>query len=282
MTSHDVVNVVRKIAGTRRVGHAGTLDPLATGVLILCVGQATRISEYLMASRKVYRATVKFGVATDTYDAEGSITEQSPTDHLTEAALRESLSRFVGVIEQRVPPFSAVKKEGEPLYRKARRGEEVDAPVREVEVYRAGLLAWEPPLATIEVVCGPGTYIRSLAHDWGQAIGTGAHLQALVRLASGRFTIDNAVPLDELREAGAEGYWDHHLLPTDEGLLDMDAVIVTREQAHALRHGQGIEKGTGSDGQIVRAYTMAGEFIALARYDAESGLWMPHKVFAAA
>jgi tRNA pseudouridine55 synthase len=280
MTSHDVVNAVRKFAGTRQVGHAGTLDPLATGVLVVCVGQATRISEYLMASRKVYRAKVRFGAATSTYDSEGEITATFPTQHLTPDMLREALARFVGAIQQRVPPYSAVKQDGQPLYRRARRGEPVEPPVREVQVYRAELLEWELPVATVEVECGPGTYIRSLAHDWGQAAGCGAHLTSLMRLASGRFTLEEAVSLERLREASADGCLQRHLIPMDEGLLDMKAIIVTEEQALALRQGQPVPASAGETSQLARAYTLEGDFVAILRYNTSSGRWLPHKVFA--
>ncbi len=276
ITSHDVVDAVRRIAGIRQVGHAGTLDPLATGVLVVCVGRATRIAEYLMASRKLYRA----GVTTATYDGEGEITGEFPVQQLDRAALESALAHFVGTISQQVPPYSAVKQQGQPLYRRVRRGEQVDPPVRSVEVRRAELLSWEPPVATVEVECGRGTYIRSLAHDWGQAVGAGAYLESLTRLASGVFTLEDAVPLDTLREAAAARCWEYYLLPMDESLLDMEALVVSGEQARALQHGQPIERGMGGENQIARAYTMSGEFIALVRYDKPTGRWAPHKVFA--
>lgn len=280
MTSHDVVDAVRQIAGIRQVGHAGTLDPLATGVLVICLGRATRIAEYLMNSRKRYRAEVRFGATTDTYDAEGEITGEFPVAQLDRAALESALTQFVGTISQQVPPYSAVKQQGQPLHRRVRRGEQVDPPVRRVEIYRAELLSWKPPVATIQVECGRGTYIRSLAHDWGRAMGAGAYLESLTRLASGTFTLEDAVPLDALREAAAAGCWEHYLLPMDEGLLDMEALVVSAEQARALQHGQPVEKGTGEENQIARAYTMSGEFVALVRYDQAAGRWVPHKVFA--
>jgi tRNA pseudouridine55 synthase len=280
MTSHDVVNIVRRIAGTRRVGHAGTLDPLATGVLLICIGQATRISEYLMHSRKAYRAEVQFGSATSTYDAEGEVTDAFSTQGLDAEFLASTLSSFVGTIQQQVPLYSAVKQNGQPLYRRARRGEDVEPPSRPVEIYRADLLAWEPSVATIEVECGPGTYIRSLAHDWGRAVNNGAHLKSLRRLASGSFIVDNAVSLDRLQQAAEDGCWDRYLMPMDEGLLDMEAILVAAPQADALRRGQSIESRAGEDRQLARAYTLSGDFLALIRYNTSTGWWDPHKVFA--
>jgi tRNA pseudouridine55 synthase len=280
MTSHDVVNIVRKIAGTRRVGHAGTLDPLATGVLLVCIGKATRISEYLMNSRKTYRAEVLFGAATTTYDAEGEVTDAFPTEGLGAATLAGALASFVGTVPQQVPPYSAVKQDGQPLYRRARRGEEVETPVRQVEIYRAELIAWEPPVATVEVACGPGTYIRALAYDWGRAVNNGAHLKSLRRLTSGSFTVENAVSLDTLRQAAADGFWERYLMPMDEGLLHLEAVVVGAKDAEALLHGQSIECRPGEDGELARAYTLSGDFLALIRYNTRTGRWAPHKVLA--
>ncbi len=281
MTSHDVVNAVRKIAGTRRVGHAGTLDPMATGVLLICVGQATRIAEYLMDSKKIYVAEVMFGCATTTYDAEGDVVAEYPTAHLTAEGLRQTLAAFVGAIHQRAPAFSALKQGGEPLYRRARRGESVEPPMREVHIYRAEMVRWEPPVATVEVECGPGTYIRSLAHDWGLAVGSGAHLKSLRRVASGRFTAEDAVPLARLQEAAAEGDWLRFLIPMDEALLDMPALILTEAQAQALVCGQPVEAPAGAHGQPARAYTLAGDFVAIVCYNASQGRWLPVKVFGA-
>jgi len=279
MTSHDVVNAVRKIAGTRRVGHAGTLDPMATGVLLVCVGRATRIAEYLMNSRKTYVAEVAFGQTTTTYDADGDVVEERPVAHLTAEALQAALATFVGPIRQRAPAFSAVKQAGEPLYRRARRGESVEPPVRDVHIFRAAMVRWEPPVATVEVECSPGTYIRSLAHDWGQLVGAGAHLKSLRRVASGRFSVEDAVPLARLQEAAADGDWARFLMPMDEALLDMPALILTDEQAEALGHGRPVDAGAGADGQVARAYTLAGDFVALVCYNAAAGRWLPVKVF---
>lgn len=281
MTSHDVVNAIRRIAGTRQVGHAGTLDPMATGVLLICVGQATRIAEYILQSTKTYVAEVRFGQATSTYDAEGEVVGEYPTAHLTAEGLREALAAFVGTIRQRAPAFSAVKQGGEPLYRRVRRGESVEPPVREVHIYRAEMVQWEPPIATVEVECSPGTYVRSLAHDWGQRVGSGAHLTSLRRMRSGRFSVEDAVPLARLQEAAEDGDWERFLIPMDEALLDMPAVILTGAQAEALGHGRPVEAQAGVDGQLARAYTLAGDFVALVCYNASQGRWLPVKVFRA-
>lgn len=281
MTSHDVVDAVRKIARTRRVGHAGTLDPMATGVLLICVGQATRMAEYLMQSTKSYVGEVVFGRVTTTYDAEGDVVAEYPTQHLTAEGLREALAAFVGAIHQRAPAFSALKQGGEPLYRRARLGASVEPPVRPVHIYRAEMVRWEPPVATVEVECGPGTYIRSLAHDWGLAVGSGAYLKSLRRVASGRFTIDDAVPLARLQEAAAEDDWLRFLVPMDEALLGLPALVLTDAQAQALACGRPVEAPTGVEGQLARAYTLAGDFVAVVCYNERQGRWLPVKVFRA-
>ena len=177
-TSHDVVAWVRGVLREKRVGHAGTLDPMATGVLLVCVGQATRVVEYLTAGQKIYRAEAQMGVTTDTYDADGQVVATAPVPSLTADDLRGALAGFVGEIQQRPPAYSAIKQGGEAAYRKARRGEAVELPVRLVMIQGIELLDWDPIAAkcNFEVRCGPGTYIRSLTYDLGQALGCGATL----------------------------------------------------------------------------------------------------------
>ena len=276
MTSHDVVNVVRRVTGIRRVGHAGTLDPMATGVLLVCVGEATRVSEYLMRGRKVYRAVVLFGVSTDTQDMDGEIVSQPGADGVKGTDVEAALTCFVGTISQRPPAYSAIKREGTPAYKLARRGVSVELEPREVTLYRAGLVAWLHPVATIEVECSSGTYIRALARDLGEALGCGATLRRLTRLASGRFTLGASVDLDELEP---EGIWREHLHAIDEALLDMPAIVVRESEAASLRQGQALAAAPALGGTLARVYTISGEFLAVAQFDASSGCWHPHKVF---
>jgi tRNA pseudouridine55 synthase len=281
MTSHDVVNRVRRMSGQRRVGHAGTLDPAATGVLIVCLGQATRVVEYLMASDKVYRAQIRLGVSTDTHDAEGEVTATAEVDFGQEEGwrIREALASFVGPIQQVPPMYSALKREGVPLYRLARQGITVERKPRPVVIYDIELLDWNPPLFTIRVKCSPGTYIRALARDLGQELGCGAHLHSLTRLASGHFTLEEAVSLEELAEAFAQGGWQEFIHPLDDALLDFEAIVVDAQAEKRLRHGQQIQ-GPGSPG-LCRAYSQKGELIAILRHDSQTGLWQPKKVFKA-
>ncbi len=281
MTSHDVVDRVRQISGQRRVGHAGTLDPSATGVLIVCLGQATRVAEYLMASDKVYQAQIRLGVSTDTHDAEGEVTATAEVN-VREQEVREALASFVGSIQQVPPMYSALKREGVPLYKLARQGITVEREPRSVVIHDIELLDWNPPLLTIRVKCSPGTYVRALARDLGQKLDCGAHLQSLTRLASGHFTLEKAVSLDEL----TQGDWQEFTHPLDEALLDFEPIVVDAQAEKRIRHGQQIEALSPDCGGVekerfCRAYSQNGELIAILRHDPQMGLWQPKKVFTA-
>jgi len=279
-TSHDVVAKVRRLFGQKRVGHAGTLDPLATGVLLVCLGQATRVSEYLMRGRKVYRAAAHLGLSTDTYDAEGRVTATAPEVNVTLTQLEEALSAFVGRMEQMPPMYSALKHQGTPLYKLARQGKTVERKPRSVEIYDIKLSDWSSPVLTIEVACSPGTYLRSLAHDLGQRLGCGAHLSSLTRLASGHFTLDEAVGLDALSEAFATGQWAELIHPLDEALLDFEAITFGSQAERQIRFGQQVQgPRPSSPSSLCRAYSTEGRLIALLQYDDETGLWQPKKVF---
>jgi tRNA pseudouridine55 synthase len=286
-TSHDVVARVRQVSRQKRVGHAGTLDPMATGVLLVCLGRATRVAEYLMASDKVYRAVMQLGVETDTYDAEGQVIATRAVD-VDEAQLSSVLNKFTGEVDQVPPMYSALKRRGKPLYELARKGLEVERAARRVLIYEIALRAWQPPnlreggggLATIDVHCSSGTYIRSLAHDVGAALGCGGHLTALTRLASGSFTLEDAVTLENLRGlSDLEGL----LRPLDAALQDLPAVTLDADQARRILLGQaallnGVEVLAGSP--LYRAYDIHGKLIALVAYDPMAYLWRPKKVLA--
>ncbi|MDP9207852.1 MAG: tRNA pseudouridine(55) synthase TruB, partial [Actinomycetota bacterium] len=205
LTSHDVVARVRRLAGQRRVGHGGTLDPPATGVLVLALGRATRLLPFLPTEPKRYLAEVAFGAATDTLDAAGTVTGTAAADRVDEPGLRAALAGFLGPQEQVPPMVSAIKVGGERLYAKARRGEEVERAPRPIVIHELELLGFaggERPLATLAVVCSGGTYVRSLAADLGRALGTLAHLASLRRTAVGRFAESDAHTLEELAEPG--------------------------------------------------------------------------------
>jgi len=278
MTSHDVVDRVRQMSGQRRVGHAGTLDPSATGVLVVCLGQASRVAEYLVASDKVYRAQIRLGVSTDTHDAAGEVTATAEVN-VREEEVREALAAFVGSIQQIPPMHSALKRKGTPLYKLARQGITVERESRSVEIHSIELLAWTRPVLTIRVKCSPGTYIRALARDLGQELGCGAHLQSLTRLASGHFTLEQAVSLDELAEAFERGDWQKFIHPIDEALLDFEPVVVDAQMEKRIRHGRQVQ-GPDAPG-LRRAYSQNGDLIAILRHDPQTGLWQPRKVFTA-
>ncbi|MBC7234307.1 MAG: tRNA pseudouridine(55) synthase TruB, partial [Chloroflexi bacterium] len=263
LTSHDVVARVRRLTGQRRVGHAGTLDPSATGVLILCVGRATRILEYLTEGTKRYRATIRFGLVTDTWDATGRPVAQGDWHGLTLEALEKALERFRGHIEQVPPLYSALKHKGQPLYRLARRGIEVERPSRAVDIYALHVVSWHPPDLTLEIECSKGTYIRSLAHDLGQTLGPGAHLAALTRLAVGRFTLGDAVPLALFEEAARQGRWQEYLIPLREALGHLPMVMVDAEQAKRIVHGRAVPLDVQGRPDIVCALDPAGRLLAI-------------------
>lgn len=282
MTSHDVVARVRRLLKIKRVGHAGTLDPLATGVLLVCIGQATRVAEYLMASPKSYRARVQLGVSTDTCDAEGAVVATVPVPELTPDDLRGALAPFVGAIQQAPPAFSAIKQDGVPLYRLARRGEAVTPPPRPVTIHRIELLSWQSPTLELAVDCDPGTYIRSLARDLGAALGCGAMLAGLVRTRSGAFTLEDALTLDALAAEVAAGRIAGALHPLRAALARLTAVPVSAAEVDALRKGQAIpcsQPPAGAD-RLGYAVTELGAAVAILAYDAGRNAWQPEKVFA--
>ena len=280
-TSHDVVARLRRVLGEKRVGHAGTLDPMATGVLLVCVGQATRVVEYLTAGQKVYRAEAQLGVTTDTYDADGQVTATAPVPLLTDDDLRNALAGFVGKIQQRPPAYSAIKQDGEAAYRKARRGEAVDLPARLDIIHGIELLDWDPATAklSIEVTCGPGTYIRSLSHDLGQALGCGAVLTRLTRTRSSQFSIEDAVDLDTLADAARSGDLSPYLHPIEAALHKLTRVPVDAEQVTRLTHGQFLSCPTPPEVEIGYAMDANDAVIAILAYDAPRAAWRPDKVF---
>jgi tRNA pseudouridine55 synthase len=282
MTSHDVVDAVRRVAGQRKVGHAGTLDPMATGVLLVCLGKATRVAEYLMAGQKRYRATITLGASTDTYDAEGEIVSSGGRTDFCRAEIEAALAAFVGRIEQVPPMYSAIKRYGQPLHRLARQGKVVEREPRPVEIGEIILLDWTAPTLIVEVVCSPGTYIRSLAHDLGQRLTSGAHLAGLARLRSGRFVLEDAVSLERLEEAFQHGQVGRYLLPLDEALFDWPALVLGADDARRITQGQALpaeSPQTVGDKALCRAYSLDGDFLAILAYHAATGRWRPEKVF---
>lgn len=275
ITSHDVVSKVRRGIGMKKVGHAGTLDPLATGVLVVCVGSATRLSDYVMHTHKRYQAHVILGVATTTYDAEGEITAKTPAEHITEADIEAQLPQFIGTIQQIPPIYSAIKKGGKKLYELARAGETVEIEPRTVTIHQLHITDWSNTGFMLDIVCEAGTYIRSLAHDLGSVLGVGAHLGGLRRTASGAFHVEEALNLEKVIQ---DGTWEQHLIPPVDGLAHLPAINLDAENSEHIRQGRRAEITPDYPiGTIARAHDPSGEFFALLR--AEKTNWRPHKVF---
>ncbi len=276
-TSHDAVERVRGLTRIRRVGHAGTLDPLATGVLVLLVGPATRLAEFLLGHDKRYRATIRLGIRTDTDDAEGRILSERPVE-VSRESFEEALRAFVGEILQTPPAFAAIRQGGERLYEKARRGEAVAPPPRRVRIDELRLLEWNPPWATIEVACSAGTYIRALARDIGEQLGCGAHLTELRRLASGPFTLAEAIPWEILEAAARAGDWLRYLRPMEDALPDWAPITPAPGILNQLRHGQPIPvEALPHPGPRLRVHRPDGTLLALLERHGER--WQPVRVF---
>jgi tRNA pseudouridine55 synthase len=288
-TSFGVVAAVRRLCRERRVGHAGTLDPLATGVLPVCLGKATRVVEYLMEHPKKYRAEVEFGLATDTGDAEGQIVGRGDVSAVSEAAVSEALERFRGSIQQTPPMFSALKHHGRRLYEMARAGITVDRPSRTVEIHDIGLVSWNAPVATIEVTCSRGTYIRSLAQDLGHVLGCGAYLKNLSRVSYGPFDIARATSVPQLAEAVDAGELLCLLSPVDSVMSHLPALTASVEEESSIRHGRPFSyRGLNGGAETAwrpgiekrcRAYSLDGRFIGVLRFNSEKDEWQPEKVF---
>ncbi len=279
-TSYSIVAMVKRLIGERRVGHAGTLDPAATGVLPVCFGQATRVIEFLADATKAYRAEIELGVVTDTYDATGKVIDRKDSSGISWEELESALASFCGLIWQIPPMYSAVKHHGKPLYKLARAGIEVERRSRLTKIYHLEFISWQPPLVTIEVVCGKGTYIRSLAHDLGQSLGCGANLKSLIRLRYGLFDIKDAISVVQLEDAFRYGYWQHFVYPTDIVLLHWAAMIVSDDTSRAIRNGCPISclKQPPPFENYCRAYTPDGCFLGVLRFNPENGQWQPEKV----
>lgn len=279
VTSFSVVSLVRRLSGVRRVGHAGTLDPLASGVLPVAIGQAARLIEYTDDAPKRYLASVRLGRSTDTYDADGGTTREGDASGITEGALQTALEVFVGEITQRPPPFSAIKVAGRPLYDYARRGTPLEAQPRTVHVSAITLRAFAEGRAELDVRCGKGTYIRSIAHDLGEALGCGAHLEALRRTETAGFSLDEAHSPDDLRRAASESRFEEVLLAPDRAVERRPAAIFGASRARDVLLGRTVPVEAPPGVAACRAYSAEGEFLAMLA-PREGGLWRPEKVFA--
>ena len=281
-TSHDVVARVRKLTGIRRVGHAGTLDPLATGVLLVCVGPATRITDYLQQGLKIYRTTFRLGESTDTYDADGQVLHSAPVPELDLTALNRAMDAFRGDILQTPPMYSAIKHKGRALHELARAGIQVERKARAVTIFDLTIEEWRSPDLTVQITCTPGTYVRSIGHDLGKALGCGAHVRSLRRVASGTWRVEDAIGLEDLM--AAKDAWPNYLHGLRAALSMLPTLVLPAEQAYRFAVGQSIPveiTGAAADAATEVLVLDPGEkLLGIGRIDTDRSLILPYKVFA--
>lgn len=265
-TSHDVVNKARRFAGTRKVGHLGTLDPMATGVLPLLIGRATRLAQFFGKADKVYEGTIRFGYSTDTYDAEGEPRSEPVPAELDRGVVEALLTNFQGRILQTPPPVSAKKIQGTPAYKLARRNIDIKLDPVEVEIYSIEILRCEADELDVRVHCGSGTYLRSIAHDLGQALGTGAFLKKLRRISSGGFDLAMSRTLDELAVLASEARIQEALIPAADLLPEFPSEHVDAATAGFIRQGRDFRVSpfrAASPSRFVKAVSQEGELLAI-------------------
>lgn len=288
ISSMEALRQVKRITGQRRkVGHAGTMDPLARGVLPVCFGQATRLMEYVVDGDKLYRMVVRLGATTQTYDSEGEPEPVREPDYVTAGMVEQACLPFIGTIDQRPPMFSAVKVDGQRLYKLARAGVEVEREPRQVDIFAIRLVAFDLPFVTLDVECGRGVYMRSLAHDLGMALGCGGYVTDLERKYSAGFRSEEGITPEWLEMAvnktGTREEWLRYIHPLDQVLKRYRAIVVSAPAEKRLRNGQ--EVATGKLGfmpgylETFRAYGPDGQFVALVRHNRQSNSWQPEKVF---
>jgi tRNA pseudouridine55 synthase len=280
-TSFSIVAGVRRLSGERRVGHAGTLDPAASGVLPVCLGQATRVAEYLLECPKEYMAGIELGISTDTYDGEGRITGRGELHNISRAMVEGILQSFEGTIDQVPPAFSAVKVRGRKSYALARAGHEVILEPRRVHIHNIQIVSFELPYLKLKVSCSKGTYIRSLANDLGERLSCHAYLKDLVRVSYGPFKIDDAITPNQIQQAAVEGHIDRLLYPLDCALTGSHRVYLDERQTGSVEKGLDVPLDIQSpcSKDYCSAYTADGRLLAVMKFVTENGLWHPEKVF---
>lgn len=283
-TSHDVVNQVRRVFGLKRVGHAGTLDPMATGVLVVCLGKATRIVEYLVGAPKEYRARIVLGLTTDSQDSTGAVLEERDASFVTRDMFDSAVAAFVGEIEQVPPMISALKHEGKPLYKLARAGKTVERQPRKVTIYSAVVLGFEPgerAEGEIRIVCSSGTYIRTICADIGERLGCGANMSELDRTKVGRFLIEDSVTIEQLHEAKESGSLGGLVCGMDDAISDMHGITLDSDEVMRVLHGLPVAfSGPEDMFGTVRMLSDDGVLIGLGNVcDSDDGkVVRPHKV----
>jgi tRNA pseudouridine55 synthase len=279
LSSNAALQQVRVLLRALKAGHAGSLDPLATGMLPLCFGQATKVCNYLLDSRKTYRVTARLGIKTDSADADGSIIEQRDIPQFDEQRLQQVLQSFLGEQQQVPPMYSALKHQGQRLYELARKGETVERPPRKISIEQIKLLSWDAQNIAFEVRCSKGTYIRSLVEDVAERLGTIAHVTQLRRVQVDPFAEAQMVTLEVLEQSALQGLGviDQHLLPSDTALTTLSSVALDEAQTVHLMHGRQLINVNASEG-LVRAYGVQGQFLGLVRVDAARTA-LPERLF---
>ena len=270
-SSNQALQKVRWLFQAQKAGHTGNLDPFATGMLPICLGEASKTAGFMLGRAKTYVARARLGTATATGDTEGEVVREMPVPELEPDRIRDVLASFRGEIEQVPPMYSALKHEGQPLYRLARAGLEVERKARRVTVHALEMRAWEPPLLEFRVYCSKGTYVRTLAEDIAAALGCCAHLEALRRLSVDPFREGDMVSLEELEERQSQGQIDSCLLPVDAGLADWPRVELDGESARRFSHGNPVADAAGPDGPV-RVYDMAGRLLGWGEIQTGQGL----------
>ncbi|MDE0592020.1 MAG: tRNA pseudouridine(55) synthase TruB [Dehalococcoidia bacterium] len=283
-TSTDVVRKLKGVTRAKKIGHGGTLDPLATGVLPICVGSATRFADTVLLGTKSYRITMRLGSSTNTYDSEGDTTAEADWSAVTQEQVVESLNDFRGKFDQVPPMFSALHHNGERLYKLARKGIEVERPARPVETMSLELVEFNAPKMILDVECGHGFYARTLAHDIGEKLGTHAHLVGLVRTHAGAFKLEDTVTIEQVSAAAKSGDWREVALPIDTTLQHMPKITLTESFVEMVKFGRQLSDGDiGKPGEYqsgdrIRAYTPEEELLAILIFEPEKLGWRPEKV----
>ena len=281
----DMVRMVKRLTREKKVGHGGTLDPIASGVLPICFGQATRLMDPLVDGTKLYRTKVRLGETTDTYDSDGTVVETADVTGVTRQDVEAALEEFRGEIAQVPPMYSALKHGGERLYDLARAGFEVEREARTVQVSRLEILEWNSPDVVFDIECGRGVYVRSIGHDVGQALGCGAHVIELERRKAGPFLVEDGVTPGDFAKAVETGTWRDFIHTPDTVVKHLPAATVSGAMESFVKNGRSVtleprEPTTDvQHGDLWRVYSHAGQFLALARFNKPLGQWKPEKVF---
>ena len=271
ITSNFALQKVKRLFNANKAGHTGSLDPLASGLLPLCLGESTKVSGYLLDSDKTYLGTIKLGERTNTADAEGEVIESRPVENIDEAKIQSILSQFIGEQEQVPPMHSAIKQNGQPLYKLAHQGIEVERKSRKISIFSLDLLRYADNSLEVKVHCSKGTYIRTLAEDIGEVLGCGAHLSALRRIQTGPFSMEQVVTLPELEQLADDGFaaLDARLLATETALKDWQEVSLSENSSYYLRQGQAVQVPQAPSSGWVKIFADGGEFLGIGQIMAD-------------